>query len=165
MAELIPQERLQPCLLDRLTDEFPDRRLESREQRVITLQKYRKGVLRDLSWLLNTGSHTTDGFLDDYSEVYKSVLNFGMPDMCGLTISGIKAAKLEESVIEAIRLFEPRILKESLTVRLMVTPEAIEHNAISFEIKGRLWAQPMPDTLYVRTELDLETGQCMFEGG
>ena len=33
MAELTPRERLQPALLDRLTDNEPHRNVEAREQR------------------------------------------------------------------------------------------------------------------------------------
>ena len=38
MAELTPQERLQPALLDRLTDDEPDKKQEPREQRVMSKQ-------------------------------------------------------------------------------------------------------------------------------
>ncbi|MHC4750853.1 MAG: type VI secretion system baseplate subunit TssE, partial [Planctomycetota bacterium] len=36
MAELTPMDRLQPCLLDRLTDDEPDVQKESRDQRVVS---------------------------------------------------------------------------------------------------------------------------------
>jgi hypothetical protein len=26
-----------------------------------------------------------------------------------------------------------------------------------------VWAQPMPESLYVKTEVDLETGMCMLQ--
>ena len=48
MAELTPLEKLQPCLLDRLTDDEPQKGEESRMQRVISAQRYRRGVLSDL---------------------------------------------------------------------------------------------------------------------
>jgi type VI secretion system protein ImpF len=53
MAELTPQERLQPSLLDRLTDEEPDQLQESREKRVLSMSRLRDFVLRDLAWLFN----------------------------------------------------------------------------------------------------------------
>jgi type VI secretion system protein ImpF len=52
MAELTPQERLQPSLLDRLTDLAPAQREESREERVITALRLREYVTRDIAWLL-----------------------------------------------------------------------------------------------------------------
>ena len=33
------------------------------------------------------------------------------------------------------------------------------HNVIEFEIRGELWAQPVPLALLLRTRLDLEAGQ------
>ncbi len=53
MAELTPQERLQPSLLDRLTDENPQSGVESRDQRMVSWQRLRDAVRRDLAWLLN----------------------------------------------------------------------------------------------------------------
>src|ERR1700722_20338983 len=53
MAELTHRERLQPSLLDRLTDESPESAAESRDRRVLSLQRLREVVRRDLSWLLN----------------------------------------------------------------------------------------------------------------
>jgi hypothetical protein len=31
------------------------------------------------------------------------------------------------------------------------------------EIKGQIWASPMPDSLYVKTEIDLESGSCHLQ--
>ena len=33
------------------------------------------------------------------------------------------------------------------------------HNVIEFEIRGHLWAQPVPLEILLRTQLDLEAGQ------
>ena len=41
MAELLPQERLQPSLLDRLTDDAPESKEESRDKRVLNLAQLR----------------------------------------------------------------------------------------------------------------------------
>ncbi len=48
MAELTPQERLQPSLLDRLTDDRPQETRESRERRVLSMRQLRASVMRDL---------------------------------------------------------------------------------------------------------------------
>ncbi|NEK71136.1 MAG: type VI secretion system baseplate subunit TssE, partial [Xanthomonas perforans] len=45
MAELTTTERLQPSLLDRLTDTAPSQRDESREQRVISATRLRECVI------------------------------------------------------------------------------------------------------------------------
>jgi type VI secretion system protein ImpF len=160
MAELTPTERLQPCLLDRLTDEHPESVKESRDFRVVSLRRYRAAVLRDLDWLLNTGCHSSAENLSEFGEVARSVLNYGIPDMCGLTASGLRIEEFERARLEAVRSFEPRILPGTLSIQVNVGYAHSDHNAISFEIRGDLWAQPTPDPLYVRTEVDLETGEC-----
>ncbi|MGV8301633.1 type VI secretion system baseplate subunit TssE, partial [Pseudomonas aeruginosa] len=49
MAELTLQERLQPSLLDRLTDDEPGNLKEAAERRVLTLNQLKASVLRDLA--------------------------------------------------------------------------------------------------------------------
>lgn len=160
MADLTPAERLQPCLLDRLTDEHPDELKESRDQRIVSLRRYRAGVLRDIDWLLNTGSHSSSEDLSEFDEVQKSVVNYGIPDLCGTTASGMNPREFERRLIEAIKTFEPRILPNSLRVKVQASMALMDHNAMSFTITGDLWARPTPDPLYVRTEVDLDTGRC-----
>jgi type VI secretion system protein ImpF len=43
-----------------------------------------------------------------------------------------------------------------------VASEAMTHNAIAFEIQAQLWAQPLPLELFLRTEIDLETGSVQM---
>lgn len=160
MAELTPKERLQPSLLDRLTDDEPSQREESRERRVLSWQRLREVVRRDLAWLFNTVNLDSVQSLADYPHVARSVLNFGLPDLTGHTLSGVDTLELERLLRQAIRDFEPRILPASLRVRLVVDPTLMSHNAMLFEIEGELWAQPLPLQLYLRTEVDLEIGQA-----
>jgi type VI secretion system protein ImpF len=164
MAELTPTERLQPCLLDRLVDEQPDSQVESRDLRVVSLRRYREGVLRDLSWLLNTACPPASDGLADYPEVARSVLNYGIPDLCGQTASGITPEQIEQNVVLAIQFFEPRILRNSLSIQSVVSSESMTHNAVFLEIRGELWARPTPEVLYLKTQVDLETGQCELRG-
>ena len=158
MAELTPQERLQPSLLDRLTDDEPGQRNESREKRVISLEKLRQCVLRDLGWLLNTGSLAQTQKLDDHPHVAQSVLNYGVPDLAGDTLSGIDVSAIERELSDAIRCFEPRILPHTIRVRAFVAEGKMSNRALAFQIEGQLWAQPVPLQLYLKTEIDLETG-------
>jgi type VI secretion system protein ImpF len=91
------------------------------------------------------------------------VLNFGIPDMCGLTTSSVEPVHVERAIRDAILRFEPRILARSLSVRAATDADAMGPNAVSFRIEGDLWSQPMPEHLFVKTEIDLETGQCSVE--
>lgn len=164
MAELTHQERLQPSLLDRLTDNQPRSREESRDQRVFSIRRLREVVLRDLGWLMNTTNLETHEDLTDYPEVAKSVLNYGIEELAGVLASGLDALKLEQMLRNSIKQFEPRILPQTLKVRVITAADQMNRNALTFEITGELWAQPIPLQLYLRTKVDLETGQVSVEG-
>jgi type VI secretion system protein ImpF len=160
MAEPIPIEKLQPCLLDRLTDDEPEKQQESRSQRVVSNQRYRQGVLRDLDWLFNSQAYLLlegmESFqLKDYPEAYRSVINYGARQLCGLTAPDMD--RLQEELGEVLQVFEPRIIARNLKIHTN-----IERNIVTFEVEGELWANPLPEHLHLKTTVDLETGQCLF---
>jgi type VI secretion system protein ImpF len=43
-------------------------------------------------------------------------------------------------------------------VRVVADPDKMSHNAMCFQIEAELWAQPLPLRLFLRTEIDLESG-------
>ena len=159
MSTVRAQDRLQPALLDRLTDDDPTNPKEAMEMRIISRPRMREAVLRDLSWLFNT-TFLSDGSLDRYPEVRRSVLNYGLPALSGQTASSVDPVALEEKVKSAIIDHEPRILAHTLRVEALVSEQQLDHhNQISFRISGQLWAQPVPLELLLHTDLDLETGR------
>jgi len=163
MGELTTTERLQPSLLDRLTDDFPQVKQESRDRRVMSMRQLRVAVLRDLAFLLNSPSKPQFENLSDYPLVAKSVINYGIPDLTGLTTSGITPAQMERMVLKAIHDFEPRIVKETARVKAVAAKEAwgeASDQRFEFQITGDFCPLPMPEALFLRTEVDLETGQC-----
>ena len=165
MADLIPRERLQPSLLDRLTDNNPKSIAESREERVMSSRQLRKSVLRDLEWLLNSGHLETTEDLSDYPEVRHSVLNYGIPYLAGTTASGMDAYQLEQQLRQAILDFKPRIMPHDLRVQVLQDEDEMSLNSITLEIEGEIWGQQMPEHLYLKTVLDLELGIFHFPEG
>jgi len=160
MAELLPTERLQPSLLDRLCDDESANTQESREQRVLSIRRLRQSVLRDIAWLLNAVSLESVQSLDKYPEAAKSVINFGIPDLSGHNLSHNDIGLIEKRIRKAILNFEPRILPNTLNIKVIST-DSYNHNAMNFDIEGDLWMQPVPLRLYLKTQLDLETGSVM----
>jgi type VI secretion system protein ImpF len=160
MAEqLLPQDRLQPALLDRLTDDEPDKSQEPVEARVVSKSRLRQSVLRDLAWLFNATRLEAVADLTTLPAVRRSVVNFGLPALSGRTASSLDVTDLARAVREAILTYEPRILPATLQVRTLLDAGALDHhNVIGVEIRGELWAQPVPLEFLVRTEFDLETG-------
>lgn len=158
MPELTHKERLQPSLLDRLTDDEPEAKVESRDKRVLSQEKLRASVLRDLTWLFNTTQLSALVDLSAHPETAKSVLNFGMPDLAGHTLTSIDVPKLEQLLRQAIWNFEPRLMQRTVRVHLTVDDNEMSHNSMSFVIEAELWSQPLPLQLYLRTEIDFEDG-------
>lgn len=153
------RDRLQPALLDRLTDLDPLSRVEAEEVRVMNKAQIREAVLRDLSWLLNS-VQPLGKVGPAFPQAADSVLNYGLPAMSGQLASRVDVAQLERAIKQAILRFEPRVMKDSLEVRAIEATSVLEtHNVIEFEIRGFMWAQPVPLELLLRTQLDLEDGQ------
>lgn len=156
MAELTQKERLQPSLLDRLTDDEPEKKKESRDGRVLSIKKLRACVLRDMGWLLNTCNFEAVQDLEAFPYVRHSVLNYGMPDLSGKIIAAADLVYIERSLRQAIWDFEPRILRNSIKLRVTASTEEMSRHSLTFDIEGDLWAQPMPQRLYLKTIVDLE---------
>ncbi len=158
MPELAVIEKLQPCLLDRLSDDEPNKAQESRAQRVVSLQRYRQGVLRDLLWLFNASAHLphegdSSFSIDEYPEARRSVINFGIRHLLGLMTPSMR--DLEKQLAEALYIFEPRVIRNTLKIR-----SRLEANMVVLDIEGELWANPVPEQLHIKTMLDIETGHC-----
>jgi type VI secretion system protein ImpF len=157
MSDLAPHERLLPFLLDRLTDEDPANSQESRDKRAITFRQFQRAILRDLAWLLNSPNKPNSDNIHEFPLVKQSVLNYGVPDITGFTLSNIAPAIIERMIRDAILAYEPRILRETLEVSV-VTNAQTPGNNLSVEIRGQVFAQPLPENLFVKTNVDLESG-------
>jgi len=157
MAELTSRERLQPSLLDRLTDNAPATRRESFEQQTLSFPQLRQAVLRDLAWLLNTTNLATTDELTSVPLALKSTINYGVPGFAGLAGTSRRLKSIESGMADAIRSFEPRIKPDTLAVKLRESRRAQVTPTLTFEIVGELWAQPVPDKLFLETSIELET--------
>jgi type VI secretion system protein ImpF len=153
------RDRLQPALLDRLTDHAPQSQVESDDARTMNKSQIRDAILRDLGWLLNA-VQPLGRQADAHPQAAASVLNFGLPAMSGQMASRVDVSLLERTLRQAIVRFEPRVMEDSLVVRALESDSVLDtHNVIEFEIRGFMWAQPVPLELLLRTQLDLEAGQ------
>lgn len=159
-----PHERLQPALLDRLTDDDPGTTQEPLAARVLSKRRLRQSVLRDLAWLFNATRLESVSELTGAPYVRASVVNFGLPALSGRGASSLDVMDLARAVREAILNFEPRILPATLRVTTLLEPGQLDHhNLIGVQIQGELWAQPVPLEFLVRTEFDLETGRVHID--
>lgn len=171
MAGLGAQDRLQPSLLDRLTDHEPQSRVETLEARVLGRRQLRDAVLRDLSWLFNAVAEEPDplGRADperiqmwqDAPYACESVLNFGILPLTGQILSVMNFPLIEEQVRLAILRFEPRIDPDTVQVRIANDMSlGVRPTSLSLTIKGQMWNQPVPLELLLSAEVDVDTGQA-----
>jgi type VI secretion system protein ImpF len=159
MASADVRNRLQPALLDRLTDDARENQRGLDEQRVMSKAQLRQAVLRDLAALFNAvqplGAEAVA-----FPVLADSVLNYGLPPLSGQLASRLDVSVLERLIREAIVRYEPRILPDTLQVRALEATSVLDtHNVIEFEIRGHLWSQPVPLEILLRTQMDLEAGQ------
>lgn len=159
MSEVPSRDRLQPALLDRLTDLHAGPQAEREPLLVMSRSQLRDAVLRDLRWLFNA-TQPQPQWNEQQPELARTVLNYGLPSIAGQRVSTLDLAQIEQSIAESLRRFEPRILPDTLVVRALEPDSVLDtHNLIEFEIRGQLWAQPVPLELLLRSRLDLEAGQ------
>jgi type VI secretion system protein ImpF len=158
MPEAGGSDALQPPLLDRLIDDEPGRTSERRQRRVLTADELRESVRRDLAWLLETVHLAGQADLTPYPRAAASVINYGIPDLTGRTLSSIDEEGLARSVAEAIRRFEPRIVPGSLRVEVHASEEPGERS-LSLRIRGALRTEPVPLPLLLRSDIDPESGE------
>jgi type VI secretion system protein ImpF len=163
MADKTLAERLQPSLLDRLTDNEPGNLKEARDARVIDISRLREIIQRDLSWLLNTTNTESSFDAAALPNVAKSVLNYGLREVSGEFSTAERAERIRRSIQRAIATYEPRIIKG--TVEVTLNPDETGNDmTVALIIRADMWAQPLPLELYLRSQVDVTTGEVHVEG-
>jgi len=162
MADKTLSERLQPSLLDRLTDHEPGNVKETRDSRVIDVLRLREIIQRDLSWLLNTTNIENTFDPEEYPNVARSVLNYGVNVVSGEFSTKQRAELIRKSIEQAIGLHEPRIIEGSVDV-LLRPDETSGEMTVALDIHADMWAQPLPLELYLRSKIDIATGEVSVE--
>lgn len=138
---------------------------------VVSSRVLREAVRRDIEALFNTQRFearplTTPAeaavhsdhppALDDFPEVRRSVVNFGVPAFAGRSAKDFEPSSLAREIKAVLATFEPR-LRESAT---RVTVTSSDKTGLAIEIDGLLLLSPVPERLVLRTLVDLETGQA-----
>lgn len=153
-------DRMQPALLDILTDDEPKKRQEVHRHNLVSHGELRRRVLRDLQWLFNCINNESGIDFGNFPYARRSTLNYGIASLAGKRMSDIEWLDIEHALTDSILHFEPRILPTGLRVRCLSDIGSLElHNILSIEIKGRLWCVPNPLDFLFRTDVDLENGR------
>lgn len=119
----------------------------------------RECVLRDMARLLNATRLLDLDEARAYPQVARSVVNYGVPPLAGMTLSELDVGYVEEAIRQALTHYEPRLLPQSIEVRYTGEDERGGNgNVLTFEIAAKLWGLPHPAPMLVYTDLDLESG-------
>lgn len=167
------RQRLTPTLFDKLVadieisglrdihSETPEvSREKFRHYAVPKLDRFNEAALRatirrELAWLLNTTNIEALYDLEPYPHVQSSVVNYGLSDLAGKTLTRRAVLQRAREIRKAIRLFEPRLAENSLTVE--PTENAEKPNTVTFMIRGDITAAAHAMPVKFRTEIDPET--------
>ena len=115
----------------------------------------RATVMREINWILNTTSLESVEDLEPYPEVKTSVLNYGVRDLAGKTLSSRVVQSRARQIRDAVRAFEPRMDPAHLDVEAMTTAE--RENAVTYVIRGDVTAAVQAMPVEFKTDVELDT--------
>lgn len=116
----------------------------------------RTTVRRELAWLLNTTNLDAVEDLSAYPQVRTSVLNYGVPDLTGKSMSTWAIRERANQIREAVKTFEPRIEPTTLDVEVRATDE--RENAVTFVIRGDISSAVKAVPVQFVTDVEVDTG-------
>jgi type VI secretion system protein ImpF len=147
-------------VLDRLIDDDPRRSEELPLTRSQSLRELKANVCRDLEWLFN--SRQSMDAPDMGKQVRNSVYAYGLPDISSLSVSSIRdRRRLSQTLEEAVRLFEPRILNPRV---VLASTEDGKVQKVRFIVEGLLRVDPAPEPVSFDTVLDMASGEYEVPG-
>jgi len=115
----------------------------------------RATVVRELNWILNTTSLESVQDLEAYPEVATSVLNYGVRDLAGKTLSMRVIQQRAKQIRDSIRAFEPRMDPDQLDVESI--KEIERENAITYRIRGDVTSAVQAMPVEFKTDIELDT--------
>ncbi|PKM46550.1 MAG: type VI secretion system baseplate subunit TssE [Gammaproteobacteria bacterium HGW-Gammaproteobacteria-1] len=154
MARVDKKKKLRPSLLDRLIDNEPHSQSEIDQGHHQLLRQMRDSVRRDLETLLNTRYHIIAP-PEEYAELEKSLLNYGLPDLATVNIIDKKrrdefTTRLETTLSD----FEPRF--KSVRVSYVDNKDSTDRT-LRFRIDAEIYADPLPETVVFDSILESVT--------
>jgi type VI secretion system protein ImpF len=151
MARVDKSKKLRPSVLDRLLDNDPGNNQEKDVEQHQKLKQLRSSVRRDLENMLNTRFRMVEPG-NDYPELQKSLLNYGLPDLATINIfDKIKRQEFIEHLETLLTEFEPRF--KSVKINFMENANAAD-KTLRFKIDALLYADPSPEVVVFDSTLE-----------
>ena len=148
MARVDKKKKLRPSIIDRLFDDEPDNQNEIGPGQHQKLKQLRRSVRRDLESLMNTRFRVMEPD-EEYQQLEKSLLNYGLPDLATINITDLDKRKEFTSHMEKIlKEFEPRF--KDVNVSYLDNTDNTDRT-LRFRIDATLYADPSPEVV-IRSE-------------
>jgi len=142
MSRVDKKKNLRPSIIDRLIDDELHVQIETEKNRHQQLKALRNSVRRDLENLLNTRYRMVSPPAN-FSELEKSLLNYGLPDLATVNITDPdKKMEFTRNLEKILREFEPRF--KSVKVTFMDNKDNIDRT-LRFRVNATLYADPAPE--------------------
>lgn len=150
-----------PSILDRLIDLDPRSPADAPTSRTQSVRQLKASLRRDLEWLLNT-RRNPDEVPENYEQVFRSLYNYGLPDVTALSLNSLRDRQRVLRTIEvAIAIFEPRLTN----VRVRAVENASGGpRVLRFQIEALLQMDPAPEQIFFDTLLQLSSGEYQVKG-
>lgn len=159
-----------PSVFDRLFDnrplppwEYLTREREARLQakRNQDVQDLKRCVARDLERLLNTRRESQHDIPEEYPELKRSLLTYGLPDFTAYSLgSRIERNQVARAIEQAISIHEPRLKR----VRINVDDPNVFERALRFRIDALLEVDPARELVSFDGVLQIITQQYQVKG-
>lgn len=121
-----------------------------------SMTAFKRSVLRDLEWLLNT-RRTTEAGADDFPELHRSAFRYGLADLSSLSADSPSVRRgLRREVEEVLEIFEPRLTKVRVS---LVETDGEQAQRIHFLVEGLLQMEPEPERIAFDTVLEVASGK------
>jgi len=147
-------------ILDRLTDLEPDSQREARSSNWENMRELKVSLCRDLAFLLNT-RRAEDDIDPSYEDACNSLLTFGVADFTSYNLkNGIEQERVRRSIERAIRLFEPRLTRVTVTTE---PPDALRP-VLRFQIAALLRIQPAAEPVVFDARLHRDSRRIAVTG-
>ncbi len=138
---------------------------------VVTQDVLREAIRRDIEALFNTerlearfllsdherrGAEDPADLLDEFPQVRRSVLNYGVPAFSGRRARDFDPESLARELREVVARFEPRLRRDTIRIKV----DAGDKAGLKITIEGLLLLSPVPERLRLATLVDLDNGRA-----
>jgi type VI secretion system protein ImpF len=116
----------------------------------------RATVKRELAWILNTVNMESAQNLDAYPHVKTSVLNYGVAELSGKSMTPAAVRRWAQALRTAVLNFEPRFDPKTLEVEPQKSGK--QDDTVTFVLRGDVTAAVNAMPVQFNTDVEMDTG-------